>query len=69
VLNKGREYHYWLCAVLPSQLRLLAMLLVHSLRKSFGARTAVDGVGFTIAAGEVYGLLGPNGTGKTPRFP
>jgi ABC-2 type transport system ATP-binding protein len=41
------------------------MLLVHGLRKSFGARTAVDGVGFTIAAGEVYGLLGPNGVGKT----
>ena len=41
------------------------MLLVHGLRKSFGARTAVDGIGFTIAAGEVYGLLGPNGAGKT----
>jgi ABC-2 type transport system ATP-binding protein len=41
------------------------MLLVHGLKKSFGARTAVDGVRFTIAAGEVYGLLGPNGAGKT----
>jgi len=41
------------------------MLLVHGLRKSFGARTAVDGVGFTIATGEIYGLLGPNGAGKT----
>jgi ABC-2 type transport system ATP-binding protein len=41
------------------------MLSVRELRKSFGARTAVDGVGFTIAAGEVYGLLGPNGAGKT----
>jgi ABC-2 type transport system ATP-binding protein len=35
------------------------------LTKSFGSRVAVDGVGFTIAAGEIYGLLGPNGAGKT----
>jgi len=40
-------------------------LLVRGLRKSFGARVAVDSVGFTIAAGEIYGLLGPNGAGKT----
>ena len=41
------------------------MLQCEGLRKSFGDRTAVDGVGFTIAAGETYGLLGPNGAGKT----
>lgn len=35
------------------------------LRKQFGARQAVDGVGFEIARGETYGLLGPNGAGKT----
>ena len=29
-------------------------LLVKGLRKSFGARVAVDNVGFTIAAGEIY---------------
>src|SRR5271170_497153 len=40
-------------------------LLVSGLRKSFGTRVAVDSVGFTIAAGEIYGLLGPNGAGKT----
>ena len=40
-------------------------LLVRGLRKSFGTRVAVDSVGFTIAAGEIYGLLGPNGAGKT----
>ncbi|SCL26387.1 ABC-2 type transport system ATP-binding protein [Micromonospora pallida] len=26
---------------------------------------AVDGLGFSVAAGEVFGLLGPNGAGKT----
>jgi ABC-2 type transport system ATP-binding protein len=41
------------------------MLSVRGLRKSFGARRAVDGVGFTITASEIYGLLGPNGAGKT----
>jgi ABC-2 type transport system ATP-binding protein len=35
------------------------------LRKQFGDRVAVDGVGFSIGASETYGLLGPNGAGKT----
>ena len=41
------------------------MLVVRGLSKSFGARVAVEGIGFSIAAGEIYGLLGPNGAGKT----
>ncbi|MDF5757982.1 ABC transporter ATP-binding protein [Spongiactinospora sp. TRM90649] len=42
-----------------------ALLEVSGLRKSYGARVAVNGVGLTVAAGETYGLLGPNGAGKT----
>ncbi len=41
------------------------VLTCEGLVRSFGLRTAVDGVGFHIAAGETYGLLGPNGAGKT----
>jgi ABC-2 type transport system ATP-binding protein len=35
------------------------------LRKAFGARAAVEGLDLVIPRGEVFGLLGPNGSGKT----
>lgn len=38
------------------------------LRRSFGARQALDGVTFSVAEGEIFGLLGPNGGGKTTLF-
>ncbi len=38
---------------------------VRDLVKRFGALAAVDGVGFEIARGEIFGILGPNGSGKT----
>ena len=41
------------------------VLACGDLRKSFGDRIAVDGVGFSIGPSETYGLLGPNGAGKT----
>lgn len=36
-----------------------------ALRKSFGATCAVDDVSLSIASGEIYGLVGPDGAGKT----
>jgi ABC-2 type transport system ATP-binding protein len=38
---------------------------VISLKKSYGALKAVDGVSFSVNPGEVFALLGPNGAGKT----
>jgi lipooligosaccharide transport system ATP-binding protein len=41
------------------------MVEAHGLTKRFGEFVAVDGVDFTIFAGESFGFLGPNGAGKT----
>ncbi len=41
------------------------LLQVDGLRKTFGRRVAVDGVGFSLDVGEIVGFLGPNGAGKT----
>ena len=41
------------------------MIAVSQLRRTFGDRVAVDDVSFELVPGEVFGLLGPNGGGKT----
>ena len=41
------------------------MIRVQNLSKLFGAFTAVDGIAFEVAAGEIFAFLGPNEAGKT----
>jgi ABC-2 type transport system ATP-binding protein len=41
------------------------LLAIEGLAKHFGPITAVDGVSFSVARGEVLGFLGPNGAGKS----
>jgi ABC-2 type transport system ATP-binding protein len=41
------------------------MIEAHDLTKRYGAKTAVDGISFTIEPGTVTGFLGPNGAGKS----
>ncbi len=46
----------------------MALLEAISLVKSYGGRRVVDGVTFSVEPGEVVGLLGRNGAGKTTSF-
>jgi len=41
---------------------------VEGLTHRYGERVALDGVAFSVRAGEVFGLVGPNGGGKTTLF-
>lgn len=41
------------------------MIEVEAVGKSYGSKRALGGVSFTVAPGEVLGLLGANGSGKT----
>ena len=41
---------------------------VNNVSKSYGAVKALDEVSFTVGKGEVFGLIGPDGAGKTTLF-
>ena len=44
------------------------VLDVSNLHKAFGGIKAVDGVSFSVAEGEILGIIGPNGCGKSTLF-
>jgi ABC-2 type transport system ATP-binding protein len=44
------------------------VIQVENLTHRYGERTALRGVNFEVAQGEIFGLLGPNGGGKSTLF-
>jgi ABC-2 type transport system ATP-binding protein len=44
---------------------LEALIEAHNLSKSFGETRAVEGLSLRVSPGEIYGLVGPDGAGKT----
>jgi ABC-2 type transport system ATP-binding protein len=49
----------------PSALSPQPSIVVRDLTRRFGAFTAVDGISFEVAGGEIFGFLGANGAGKS----
>jgi branched-chain amino acid transport system ATP-binding protein len=46
----------------------MTILNVSDIGISFGGIKAIDGVGFSVDAGQIFSIIGPNGAGKTTLF-
>jgi ABC-2 type transport system ATP-binding protein len=46
----------------------MAIVSVHNLKKSYGKVVALRGLTFDVGEGEIYGIIGPDGAGKTTLF-
>ena len=44
------------------------MIEVNNISKSYGKVKALQDVSFSVGKGEVFGLIGPDGAGKTSMF-
>lgn len=53
------------CAPIISVLGLLTMIKVKGISKQYGNKKAIDNISFTVYQGEILGLLGLNGAGKS----
>ena len=43
-------------------------IVVNNVSKSYGKVKALDDVSFSVGKGEVFGLIGPDGAGKTSMY-
>src|SRR5437763_10048452 len=58
-----------LVASIPAEERIVSPVIsVRDLVHRYGGRTALNGVSFDVRPAELFGLLGPNGSGKTTMF-
>lgn len=46
----------------------MAIVEVNELKKSYGKQEALKGLSFSASEGEIYGIIGPDGAGKTTLF-
>ena len=46
----------------------MTILKVSDIGIAFGGLKAIDGVGFSVNAGQIFSIIGPNGAGKTTLF-
>lgn len=54
--------------VIPYDPQLAPLIQVVGLTKTYGSFTAVHGIHFEVFPGEIFGLIGPDGAGKTTTF-
>jgi ABC-2 type transport system ATP-binding protein len=52
----------------PSEAGAPSVIQLQGLRHQYGDRVALAGVSFDVRPAEIFGLLGPNGSGKTTTF-
>ncbi len=53
------------CRSRQRRIKIIGIVSVSNLKKTYDNFTAVYGVSFEIEKGEIFGFLGPNGAGKT----
>jgi len=53
---------------MPAVATAAPAIAVHALTKRYGTIEAVRGIDLEIKSGEIFGLIGPDGAGKTSTF-
>lgn len=52
----------------PNPIASAPVIEVRGLQKRYGKLTAIKGIDFSVEPGEIFGLIGPDGAGKTSTF-